>query len=183
MVLRWIAWGVVGAAVLVGAGAAMMDRIAGPLTVTDPLTATPPRKASNWALALPPGSESAARPTHDAPVWEATPAELTALFHQIALAERGVEALDSPEGGQEDSPVAGYVQRSRILRFPDVISVRAIDLGGGRASLAIYSRSLIGSDDWGVNAARVSRWLAALERARPPLRQVASAAEQAAPDV
>jgi uncharacterized protein (DUF1499 family) len=34
----------------------------------------------------------------------------------------------------------------------------------GQATLAIYSRSLIGHGDFGVNRARIERWLAALAR-------------------
>jgi uncharacterized protein (DUF1499 family) len=34
--------------------------------------------------------------------------------------------------------------------------------GAGRSTLAIYSRSLVGRKDFGVNRARIQRWLAAL---------------------
>lgn len=56
-----------------------------------------------------------------------------------------------------------YVQRTAIMHFPDTISVRFIDLGPGKATLAIYSRSQIGYSDVGANKARVLRWLALLQ--------------------
>ena len=56
-----------------------------------------------------------------------------------------------------------FVQRSLVFRFPDAITVRFIDLDEGRATLAIYSRSYYGYDDFGVNRRRVEAWLAALE--------------------
>ncbi len=56
-----------------------------------------------------------------------------------------------------------FVQRSLVFRFPDAISVRFIALDEGRATLAIYSRSYYGRDDFGVNRRRVEAWLAALE--------------------
>ena len=56
-----------------------------------------------------------------------------------------------------------FVQRSSVFRFPDAITVRFIALDEGRATLAIYSRSYYGHDDFGVNRRRVEAWLAALE--------------------
>ena len=56
-----------------------------------------------------------------------------------------------------------FVQRSLVFRFPDAITVRFIVLDEGRATLAIYSRSYYGYDDFGVNRRRVETWLAALE--------------------
>ncbi len=56
-----------------------------------------------------------------------------------------------------------FVQRSLVFRFPDAINVRFIALVVRRATLAIYSRSYYGHDDFGVNRRRVEAWLAALE--------------------
>lgn len=54
-----------------------------------------------------------------------------------------------------------FVVRSRAFGFPDAISVRALPEGAG-TTLAIWSRSRFGGYDWGVNRARVERWVAAL---------------------
>ncbi len=160
---RWIGWGAISIGALVGASAVMMDWIAGPLRGADPLTVTPPN-TPNWALAIPPGVESVTEPTLTVPVWEDQPEVLMRRFREIASAERGVEQLAHAQGTFD-----ALVQRSRILRFPDVISVRAVDQGEGRASLAIYSRSVLGTSDFGVNALRIKRWIAALETASPPV--------------
>ncbi len=58
-----------------------------------------------------------------------------------------------------------YVQRSKLVRFPDTITVRFIDLGAGRSTVAIYSRSHYGGNDFGVNRARIEGWMARLEQA------------------
>ena len=58
--------------------------------------------------------------------------------------------------------MATYVQRSAWMRFPDYISVRALPAGDKRATLAVFSRSRYGASDLGVNAKRVSAWLAAI---------------------
>lgn len=55
-----------------------------------------------------------------------------------------------------------YVQRSRLLRFPDLVTVRFIAVDDSHATLAIYSRSVYGKGDLGVNRARVEEWLARL---------------------
>lgn len=54
-----------------------------------------------------------------------------------------------------------YVARTRILKFPDTITVDAVPMGTGTA-LRISSRSQIGESDFGVNEKRVRRWLSAL---------------------
>jgi uncharacterized protein (DUF1499 family) len=51
------------------------------------------------------------------------------------------------------------------MDFPDSITVRFIPLTPDSATLAIYSRSHYGRNDFGVNEARIRAWLTALERA------------------
>jgi uncharacterized protein (DUF1499 family) len=51
------------------------------------------------------------------------------------------------------------------MRYPDTIDVAVFPMGEGQSSVAIYSRSLVGHGDFGVNRARVERWLTALEHA------------------
>lgn len=53
-----------------------------------------------------------------------------------------------------------FVVRTPVLRFPDTVDVLVLPQAGGRATLAIYSRSLLGRGDLGTNLARIRRWLA-----------------------
>jgi uncharacterized protein (DUF1499 family) len=55
------------------------------------------------------------------------------------------------------------------LGFPDTIVVRFLDLPDGRSTLAIYSRSRFGESDFGVNHARLERWLGKLTRYVEPV--------------
>ena len=48
------------------------------------------------------------------------------------------------------------------MRFPDTIDAEVLPVGDNQSTLALYSRSLIGRKDFGVNRARLTRWLAAL---------------------
>ena len=57
---------------------------------------------------------------------------------------------------------ARFIQYTRLMRFPDTIDVQVLPVGDNQSTLAIYSRSLVGRNDFGVNRARVERWLAAL---------------------
>lgn len=54
-----------------------------------------------------------------------------------------------------------YVQRSAVIGFPDTIRVQVVAAGEGSAAI-LYSRSEYGHWDFGVNEARVRRWLALL---------------------
>ncbi|MEM9796533.1 MAG: DUF1499 domain-containing protein [Pseudomonadota bacterium] len=93
----------------------------------------------------------------EAIVVEEAPAELLARLDAVALAEPGTTRLagDPAEGW------VTYVQRSRLMGYPDAISVRVVPEGAG-GKLMIWSRSRYGHSDLGVNRARVMRWLDAL---------------------
>jgi len=60
-----------------------------------------------------------------------------------------------------DGHMRTYVTRSRVLRFPDYITVRYRD-----GHIEIWSRARFGRSDLGVNAERVERWLRALAERR-----------------
>ncbi|MDN3566572.1 DUF1499 domain-containing protein [Paeniroseomonas aquatica] len=63
-----------------------------------------------------------------------------------------------------DRRQAQWVERSALVNYPDIIAAEVVPLPGG-AGLYLYSRSLLGWSDLGVNRRRVDRWLAALEAA------------------
>ncbi|QYU67017.1 DUF1499 domain-containing protein [Leptolyngbya sp. 15MV] len=50
------------------------------------------------------------------------------------------------------------------MNYPDLINAEITEANGG-SGLFLYSRSLIGYSDLGVNAARVARWRARFESA------------------
>lgn len=74
--------------------------------------------------------------------------------------------LDSPRtelaAGARSELWATYVQRSQLMRFPDYASVVVIGLPEGGSTLAIYSQSVYGTNDFGVNKDRVEGWLGQL---------------------
>jgi hypothetical protein len=89
-------------------------------------------------------------------VWATDPVTLADRMIDAALAEPRTRVM---AGGPETGLVT-LVQRSALFGFPDVITIETAPVQGG-AALTVWSRSVYGYGDQGVNAARVARWLAA----------------------
>ena len=115
-------------------------------------------RTPNDTLVAPPGHCPNAKVDHEPGVYAASPEELLARLKAVALAEpRTLEISGAP------NPLAArFLQHSLLMRYPDTIDVQVLPAGDKQSTLAIYSRSLIGRKDFGVNRARVERWLAAL---------------------
>jgi uncharacterized protein (DUF1499 family) len=114
----------------------------------------------NQFLVLPPGFIGKAQPHEASPVFAAGPEQVLDALKRVALAEpRTALAADDRAARQ-----LAFVQRSRTFRFPDHVPVEAVPLAPASTALAIYSRAKYGIRDFGVNRARVKRWLAALAR-------------------
>jgi uncharacterized protein (DUF1499 family) len=116
--------------------------------------------SANDALVCPAGLCANAEPDQQAKAYDMTPTRLLERLTRIALAEPDTTALDC---GPYCDRTARFLQLSRIMRFPDTIDIAVLAVGTDKSTLAIYSRSLVGRRDFGVNRARVNRWLAALE--------------------
>lgn len=94
-----------------------------------------------------------------APRLPAPPDRVLAAFDSVAR-EAGAERLAwSPEEGR-----ATYVDRSRVMGFPDYVSVKVSPEGEG-TRLSAYSRLRFGQDDLGVNRARLEDWVRRTEAA------------------
>jgi hypothetical protein len=90
-----------------------------------------------------------------APVIDAAPDVVAARIDGIAT-EEGAQLI----GGSPAEGHMTYVARSRIMGFPDAISIRVLPVGEG-TRVEIFSRARFGYSDMGVNAARVERWIVA----------------------
>jgi hypothetical protein len=60
-----------------------------------------------------------------------------------------------------------YVVRSRLMNYPDLVTVQVDPDGANRATFIIWSRSVYGRSDFGANRKRVTAWIAALEKSHP----------------
>jgi uncharacterized protein (DUF1499 family) len=118
------------------------------------------RATPNDALVCPRDLCRTAKADLEAPTIAVPAAELRDRLEAVALAEPRTAALHVGPGARR----ARFVQKSAAFRFPDVIDAEVVAIDQSHSTLAIYSRSVIGISDLGVNRARLVRWLEALAR-------------------
>ena len=112
------------------------------------------RTTPNDALACRP-ELCAARADIESPAFDKRVEDLFLLVLEALAAEPRLQlvAEDAAQG------TLRYVQRSRLLGFPDTINVKIMALPEGRSTVLLYSRSQLGRGDQGVNRARITRWM------------------------
>jgi uncharacterized protein (DUF1499 family) len=116
-----------------------------------------PRSPNTYLLA-PDGLCPSAAPHGPAPVFKAAPATVRDALLAVAAGEPRTSVLE-----RDDAAMAvELVQKSRLFKFPDLISVRFMPAADGATIMAIYSRARLGYRDFGVNRARVERWVGAM---------------------
>ncbi len=115
----------------------------------------------NRFLMLPPGFETVARAHEWSPVFAEAPDALFRRLKAVVAGEPRIQWLAEDRAGLR----LELIQRSRILRFPDRVSIAIAPCADGSAP-AIYSRALIGVWDFDVNRARVGRWAKVLKSGR-----------------
>lgn len=126
-----------------------------------------PMPADVWHVD-PAGVTPPARPNYDlrlgarAPVFDAPPAVIAARLDAVASAERAKIIAGDPALGH-----VTYVARSRIMGFPDAVSVRLVPVAGGTRA-EFFSRARFGHSDLGVNQARLDRWVDAIRTQTSP---------------
>ncbi len=89
----------------------------------------------------------------DSPVFDVSVDQLRERWREVVAAQPRLELL------AEDGQQFDYVQRSARFRFPDIITVLFISVSPSQCTLAIYSRSIYGKSDFGVNRKRIEAWL------------------------
>ncbi len=85
------------------------------------------------------------------------PASVLVRLDAVAMATPRTVRL---AGSVEDGRIT-WITRTRLWGFPDYTTAEVRAEGTG-SRLDIYARQRIGSNDWGVNAARLTDWKAAL---------------------
>jgi uncharacterized protein DUF1499 len=123
----------------------------------DPLEAADQPTPNGYRVA--PSDKSKFPPDDEAPVYAGNAQVLAKAFDDFVMSQLFVQRI----AGRPDDLWMTYVQRTPKLRIPDYISVKFIELGKDRSSIAIFSRSRYGYGDLGVNEARVRLWLGTLQ--------------------
>ena len=116
-----------------------------------------PRSPNTFLLA-PEGLCKNAKVDVLAPVYGVAAAKLRQEFLAIVIAQpRTAHALADEVALYDD-----FVVRSAFFGFPDLVALKFLDLKGKRSTLALYSRSVYGRSDLGVNRRRSMDWIARL---------------------
>ncbi len=113
-------------------------------------------KTPNKALAAPAGFTPT--PNLITPRYKVSPSALFAIVGQVAAAEPRTFVLDDHPAQLQTA----WVARSARANFPDVIEMAVRPDPAGGSELILYSHSIYGQSDLGVNAARVKTWLGAI---------------------
>lgn len=151
--IAWIA--LAAAAVFLLAGPQRIWALAGPADLGPVAFETLQRRQSpNDALACPPET-CIAKSDLTPPVFPLSVDLLRETFAKVIASEPRIERVAIDEAALTER----YIQRTRLMGFPDTVVVRFLDLGNGRSTIALYSRSQLGKGDLGVNRARIERWL------------------------
>lgn len=118
----------------------------------------------NTALAAPDGFSPS--PDIVTPSYRMPAGELFALVQAVAISQpRTFQSALFTEQFQ-----AHYVARTAVFNFPDLIMVQVRQEGPDSSELIVYSRSVYGQSDFGVNRKRIEAWLAGLRTRLPPTR-------------
>ncbi len=99
-----------------------------------------------------------------APVFEMPASQLATLWREKVA----VGANITERKWDAQTQTAYSVERTPLMRYPDLITAHFIDAGEGRSTLAVYSTAVYGIRDQGVNERRVRDWLQRLTKAAQP---------------
>ena len=115
----------------------------------------------NTALAAPQGFSPA--PDIVTPRYSMPADRLFALVQDIAAGQPATFQAAT----FQDRLQAHYVARTAVFNFPDLIMVQVRAAGSDSSELIVYSRSVYGRSDFGVNRKRIETWLTALQAKHP----------------
>ncbi len=115
----------------------------------------------NTALAAPAGFKPG--PDIVTPAYHVAADRLFAVVQSVAAEQpRTFQAAIYPDQHQ-----VHYVARSAVFNFPDLIMVQVRAESPDTSDLILYSRSVYGESDLGVNRKRVQAWLTAIDTKLP----------------
>ena len=118
------------------------------------------KDSPNQYLLCPPGFCHNAKPHAEAPVFSMPMAQLRDRWMDRIAGLPLVARVDAqPAREQYD-----FEALTRLAQFPDTVTVRFLPAGEGNSTLAIYSRSHYGRNDFGANRKRIEAWLELLSQ-------------------
>lgn len=142
-------------------GAPPLDRI--------DFAALEPRQTPNSFLLCPIGVCKKRPFDRESPQYEIPADQLAKILRQIVEKTEGLRRDKRERPSESAATVAetdlqwDYIATSKHLKFPDLVTIRIINLGNERSSFAIYSRAVYGLEDFGVNQNRIAAWIERIE--------------------
>ena len=132
------------------------DGLPPPVPIDFPALRLP--SSPNTHLIAPPGATNERHET--APLIAVPPDAAWSVLRRLGDGmERVWKLAEWPELRQTQ-----WVARTRWMNFPDLVNGQVVAMPGG-TGLFLYSRSLIGRSDFGVNAQRMAAWRRAFDAA------------------
>lgn len=114
---------------------------------------------ANEYIVAPRGFAPLARVVDPGVAFDATPQELFKITERAILRQDLVTLV-----AKDDATLRiEFVQRTPLLRFPDVITVQPVSVGQGKSSIAMHSYSIYGAGDLGTNKKRVLSFIEAIK--------------------
>ncbi len=110
----------------------------------------------NWFLLCDENICQNTKPNGQPPIFELSANDLKGRFEKFILENSNAKVR------MDESDQIEILDRTSLLRWPDIISVKFVKLENDKSTLYIYSRSIYGHSDLGANQARVTRWLQAI---------------------
>lgn len=113
------------------------------------------RPASPNTFLIAPTGFSAAGADQEAPIFNRALAGVMSAWDSMLGSQPRLSEVERSGDGTQRT----YVQRTALMGYPDIITVRFVTMDDGKTSVAIYSRSQYGYSDMGKNRRRVLDWL------------------------
>lgn len=99
------------------------------------------------------------RRREEAPVYPINADELKRSFEAMLNKRYTVQAFAKPTISDREKRQYVYVERTPLLRFPDIINVQFIPLDANTSTLILHSASIYGYSDLGKNRQRVKEMI------------------------
>lgn len=129
---------------------------AGDADFVDLATLERPARPNSYLVC--PADRTTAEVDREPPVYALAPDELERVWLEALADEPRLERRAAESARRRYV----FVQRTPVLRFPDVVQLDVLDVAPDRSTVCLYSRSVYGYSDLGANRARVEDWLGRL---------------------
>lgn len=117
-----------------------------------------PSKPNHYLIC--PANYCKTKPNQQSPVFSMSVKQLANYWEQVMTKQPRVTVINK----KVDAYHYFYMQRSKVFKFPDFITVQLIPIDEHHSTIAMYSQAKYGYYDFDVNQKRLVSWLDALKK-------------------